>query len=65
MGFVIAGDTHGTLDIGKVTAYFDGREEEYTKEDYLIICGDVGVCGFSASGVLHRWNKILYLWRGL
>ena len=49
MGFVIAGDTHGTIDLGKVVKFFDGREEEYTKEDYLIICGDVGVCGFSAS----------------
>lgn len=49
MGFVIAGDTHGTFDIRKVINYFEGREDEYTKEDYLIICGDVGVCGFSAS----------------
>ena len=49
MCFIIAGDTHGTLDIGKVVRFFEGREDEFTKEDYLIICGDVGVCGFSAS----------------
>ncbi|MCH5267532.1 MAG: metallophosphoesterase [Lachnospiraceae bacterium] len=49
MAFIITGDTHGTIDIGKVIKYFDGREDEYTKEDYLIICGDVGVCGFLAS----------------
>lgn len=49
MCFIIAGDTHGTLDIGKVVIFFEGREDEFTKEDYLIICGDVGVCGFSAS----------------
>ena len=48
MSFIIAGDTHGTLDIGKVVYFFEGREDEFTKDDYLIICGDVGVCGFSA-----------------
>ena len=50
MSFVIAGDTHGTLDLAKVVQYFDGRDAEFSKdEDYLIILGDVGVCGFSAS----------------
>ena len=47
MSFIISGDIHGTLDIGKLVKFFEGREEEYSKEDYLIICGDVGVCGFS------------------
>ena len=49
MSFIIAGDTHGTIDIGKIVRFFDEHENEYTSEDYLIICGDVGVCGFSAS----------------
>lgn len=49
MSFIISGDTHGMLDIGKIVAFFDEHEGEYTSEDYLIICGDVGVCGFSAS----------------
>lgn len=48
MSFIITGDTHGMLDIGKVVSFFSDHESEYTKEDYLIICGDVGVCGFSA-----------------
>lgn len=48
MGFIITGDIHGTLDIRKLVEFFEGREEEYSKEDYLILCGDVGVCGFSA-----------------
>ena len=48
MSFIISGDTHGMLDIGKVVKFFDEHEGEYTSEDYLIICGDVGVCGFSA-----------------
>lgn len=41
----ITGDTHGTYDIAKLPAYFD-RRNDVTKEDYLIICGDVAVCGF-------------------
>ena len=49
MSFIISGDIHGTLDIGKLVKFFAGREEKYSKEDYLIICGDVGVCGFSAA----------------
>ena len=49
MSFIISGDTHATLDIDKIVRFFDEHEGEYTSEDYLIICGDVGVCGFSAS----------------
>ncbi|MCR5733480.1 MAG: metallophosphoesterase [Lachnospiraceae bacterium] len=49
MSFVISGDTHGMLDIGKVVDFFNEHEGEYTSDDYLIICGDVCVCGFSAS----------------
>ena len=45
--FIIAADTHGLLDINKVVNYFDGHENKYSKDDFLIICGDVGVCGFS------------------
>ena len=46
MSFIISGDTHGMLDIKKVTDFFAASEIEYTKDDYLIICGDVGVCAF-------------------
>ena len=49
MSIVITGDTHGTFDIEKVVRYFNEHEDEYTRDDYLIICGDVGVCGFMAS----------------
>ena len=49
MSFIIAGDTHGTIDINKVVHFFNEHEGENTSNDYLIICGDVGVCGFSAS----------------
>ena len=47
MSFIITGDTHGTLDIGKLVSFFREHEDEYTEDDYLIICGDVGVCGFN------------------
>ena len=50
MSFFITGDTHGTLDLDKAIRFFDEHDGEYSEEDYLIICGDVGVCGFSASG---------------
>ena len=41
MSFLIAGDTHGTLDLAKVVQYYDGRDAEFTKdEDYLIILGE-------------------------
>ena len=49
MSFSISGDTHGTIDIGKIDKFFDEHEHEYTSEDYLVVCGDIGVCGFSTS----------------
>ena len=59
MSIVITGDTHGTFDIGKVVRYFNEHEDEYTRDDYLIICGDVGVCGFmmSASAAFLQHTK--------
>lgn len=48
MSFIISGDTHGMIDVGKIVDFFYEHEGEYTSEDYLIICGDVGICGFSA-----------------
>lgn len=42
----ITGDTHGEVDIEKVFQFFEKEKEnrEVTKEDYLIILGDVAVC---------------------
>lgn len=37
MSFIISGDTHGTIDIGKIVSFFDEHEGEYTEDDYLII----------------------------
>ena len=36
MSFIISGDTHGTLDIGKIVKFFDEHEVEYNDEDYGI-----------------------------
>lgn len=47
MSVTICGDIHGTIDIGKLYRYFEGRDDAYTKDDYLIICGDAAVCGFA------------------
>jgi len=49
MRIFVTGDTHGTFDIGNVMRFFEGREDEFTKDDFLIICGDVGACGFTAA----------------
>lgn len=53
MSFIISGDTHGLIDISKIVNFFNEHEGEYTSEDYLIICGDVGICGFLASEELE------------
>lgn len=45
MRVFISSDTHGIMDLHKVREFF--RDKQFlTKADYLIICGDVGVCGF-------------------
>ena len=49
MSFIISGDTHGVVDIGRIVKFFDKHEGEYTSQDYLMICGDVSVCGSPAS----------------
>ncbi|MCR4793521.1 MAG: metallophosphoesterase [Lachnospiraceae bacterium] len=46
MSFIISGDIHGTIDIDKIIDFFAEHEDEYTADDYLIICGDVSACAF-------------------
>ncbi|MFI3202597.1 MAG: metallophosphoesterase [Eubacteriales bacterium] len=43
MSIVICADTHTTLDIEKVQEYFRNTKQNFSKKDYLIICGDVGI----------------------
>lgn len=42
----VFGDTHGSLELDKVTDYFEIEclQHSLTKEDYLIILGDAGIC---------------------
>ena len=47
MKLILSGDTHGTFDLDKITTFFRKQNTTYTKEDYLIICGDTGICGYS------------------
>ena len=47
MKFILSGDTHGTFDLDKIITFFQKQNTTYTKEDYLIICGDTGICGYS------------------
>lgn len=44
MSIFVCGDIHGTLNINKLDMFM-GRED-LSEEDYLIICGDTGICGF-------------------
>ena len=45
MSIFVCGDIHSTLDINKLDVFM-GRED-LNENDYLIICGDTGICGFS------------------
>ncbi len=42
----LTGDTHGTQDIQKVVDFFEIESlmQKLSKDDYLVILGDVGVC---------------------
>ncbi len=42
----LTGDTHGNLDIQRVVNFFESEVllQSLTKEDYLIILGDAGIC---------------------
>ena len=37
----VTGDTHGEIDFAKLN---DLKKKKVTRDDILIICGDVGVC---------------------
>lgn len=45
MSIFVCGDIHSTLDINKLDPFTD--REDLDENDYLIICGDTGICGFS------------------
>lgn len=41
----ITGDTHGEIDIKKLDEFAE-KHKELTKEDYVIVCGDIAVCWY-------------------
>lgn len=47
MAIYLTGDTHGMLDIGRLTERFE-LDDKLTKQDYLIILGDAGIL----------WNQV-------
>lgn len=45
MSIFVCGDIHSTLDINKLDQFMN--RDDLSEKDYLIICGDTGICGFS------------------
>ena len=56
----ITGDTHGNIDIGKVTTRRWPEQKQLTRKDILIVCGDMG-CVWDGAGsdryVQRWWSK--------
>lgn len=54
----ITGDTHGDIDIRKLTTRNFPQQRTMTKDDYLIICGDFGLL-WDDSPSEHYWLRWL------
>ena len=59
----LCGDTHGDIDLEKVEDYFEEvlMFETVSKDDYLIILGDVGVCwdgGANDNAIRNHLQKL-------
>lgn len=52
----ITGDTHGSIDVGKLNTRNFPRQKEMTKDDSVIICGDFG-CVWDGSKEDRYWQK--------
>ncbi len=52
----ITGDTHGDIDIHKLTAKKFPEQKPMTKSDFLIVCGDFG-CVWDGSKNDQYWQK--------
>lgn len=53
----ITGDTHGDIDFNKLSSKRFPEGKKLTKDDYVIICGDVAVCwdGANQDRYLQKW----------
>lgn len=60
----ITGDTHGDIDITKINTRNWPEQKTLTKNDYLIICGDVALRWYDTQldGSLHPQDKYLIKW---
>lgn len=54
----LTGDTHADLDISKLNTTRFPQQKSLTKDDYVIICGDFGLC-WSGSNTEKWWLKWL------
>ena len=50
MSIFVCGDIHSTLDIDKLDRF--KKRKDLNKNDYLIICGDTGICGPSKKNAI-------------
>ena len=57
----ITGDTHGDIDIGKVSVRRWPLQKELTKEDYLIILGDAGLVWYNSpkDNYIQKWWRMI------
>ena len=55
----ITGDTHGDIDFHKLNSKNFPQGKELTKEDYVIVCGDFGICwdGGAQDKYLREWYE--------
>ena len=55
----VTGDTHGQIDIGKLTTKKFPEQKELTREDIVIVCGDFGAIWDGAGGdrYIQNWWK--------
>lgn len=55
----ITGDTHGTIDLKKITMRHFPVQKELNKSDILIVCGDGGLCwsGGNDDKCLQQWYE--------
>lgn len=55
----VTGDIHCPIDIGKINTKQFPAQKRMSKEDYIIICGDVGIVWQPGSGEDRWWQKWL------
>lgn len=59
MSIYITGDTHSDYDIHKLTTDAFPEQKELTRDDYVIVAGDMGVCwdGYRQDHYIQSWYE--------